>query len=73
MILKTTVELTRGELGILVGGAIAELQHWESVAADCNDNGWRDAKEKDRVLTYQHQTLQLVEKLQQVIKEMDNG
>jgi hypothetical protein len=73
MTLNTTMELTRGELGILVKSAIAELQHWESVAADCNDNGWRDAKEKDRVLTYQHQTLQLVEKLQHAIKEMDNG
>ena len=71
--MRTTMELTRGEVGILLQSAIAELQHWESVATDCKVNGWRDAKEKDRVLTYQHQTLQLVEKLQQAIKEMDNG
>jgi hypothetical protein len=62
-----TMELTRGELGILLRGATAEWQHWYTRSE------FRDAKEKDRVLTYQHQSWELVKKLQQAIKEMDNG
>jgi hypothetical protein len=71
MIMKTTVELTRFEVGVMLDHATAEWQHWESIAADCKVNGWHDAKEKDRVLDYQHQTWKLVEKLQHAIKEME--
>jgi hypothetical protein len=35
--------------------------------------GWRDEKEKQKVLTYQHESWKLVEKLTQTKKGMLNG
>lgn len=71
MTLNTTMELTRGELGMLLRGAMSEWERWEETAYEQEKAGWHDAKEKDRVLTYQHQSWELVKKLQDAINEMD--
>ena len=71
MTLNTTLELTRGELGILLRGAEEECRFWADACHERDERGWHDGKEKDRVLTYQHQSRELVKKLQQAIKEVD--
>jgi len=69
--MSKTLELTRGELGILLRGAEEEWRFWDNACHERDERGWHDGKEKDRVLTYQHQSWDLVKKLQQAIKEID--
>jgi hypothetical protein len=71
--MSKTLELTRGELGILLRGAEEECRFWADACHERDERGWHDGKEKDRVLTYQHQSRELVKKLTQAIKEVDHG
>ena len=59
-----TIELTVAELGILCSAAGREGQEWQERRLHGDTCGWYDSKEKDRVLTRQHQTGELVVKLQ---------
>jgi hypothetical protein len=67
------VELTIAELYILRDTATAQWRHWDELVEDGNKNGWYDAKSKDRILTKQHTTWELVQKLQKKVKEVENG
>jgi hypothetical protein len=69
--MKTKIEVTRGELGILLRGAEEEWRFWSNACHESEIRGWRDDKEKDRVLTYQHQSWELVKKLEAEVREMD--
>lgn len=60
---KATVELNWSEVCILLRAATQEWLNWETTATIQERDGWRDAKEKDRVLTYQHESRELVKKL----------
>jgi len=68
-----TVELNWSELCILLRAATDECEHWDQRATQGEADGWYDDKEKDRVLTYQHESKGLVTKLTKVKKEMLDG
>ena len=69
--MNTTIELTRGELGILWRALTEQEAYWESEFLGGCKHGFRDAKEADRVTTYRHETSRLVNKVAAKIKEMD--
>ena len=71
MILKTTVELTRGELSVLRSAAMREKVWYGKVLADGNREGWYDAKEKERVAVHLYEAEKLFKKIDTRIKEMD--
>lgn len=56
----TTLRLTRAELELLRKPAWQQWNYWTSKATLQN---FRDEKEKDRVLTYQYMTGQLLDKV----------
>jgi|688.fasta_scaffold2358950_2 hypothetical protein len=73
MTMNTTVELTVVEVEILLSAATRDWRNWAEHRHDGDKNGWYDAKERDRVLTREHQTGELVAKLQTKLKEMLDG
>jgi hypothetical protein len=68
-----TVELNWSEVCILLDAAAARWAEWNDRAMHGQKTGWRDEKEKQKVLTYQHESWKLVEKLTQTKKGMLNG
>jgi hypothetical protein len=68
-----TVELNWSEVCILLDAAAARWAEWNDRAMHGQSKGWRDAKEKDRVLTHQHLTWELVEKLTEAKRGFSNG
>ncbi|MFM8857636.1 MAG: hypothetical protein ACKOI2_10640 [Actinomycetota bacterium] len=60
-----TVQLTRAEIEILCRITTREWARWDGLSA----GPFRDAKERDRVLTYRHLSGQLAEKLTRKKKE----
>ena len=68
-----TIELTVAELEILRSAAVREWQEWQKHRLHGDTYGWYDSKEKDRVLTREHQTGELVVKLQAKLREMVNA
>ena len=70
MSMTTTMELTAGEVEILLSAATKHWRDWADHRHDGEKNGWYDAKERDRVLAREHQTGELVAKLQARLKEM---
>jgi hypothetical protein len=71
MTLNTTMELTRGELGILWRALTEQEAYWEGEYERGRKAGFRDMKEADRVATYRLETSRLVNRIETVIKEMD--
>ena len=68
-----TIELNWSEVCILLDAAATRWREWNDRAMHGQKTGWRDEKEKERVLTYQHLTWELVEKLTEAKQEMNNG
>lgn len=73
MSLTTTIELTAGEVEILLSAATRDWRQWAEHRHEGETKGWYDAKAKDRVLTREHQTGELVAKLRARLKEMLDG
>jgi hypothetical protein len=71
MTLKATVELTRGELGILAAATLGEWTEADRLRIDGNRDGWYDKKAKERVEVHLYETDKLFNKLRNLIKEMD--
>jgi hypothetical protein len=67
----TTVELTRAEVGILYWGAMKEQGWHQDMMNHGESHGWYDGKTKERVTVRLHHVTEVVNKLAQVIKEMD--
>ena len=73
MTLTTTVELTRGELGIMAVALVREWHRTGQLEDEGNRDGWYDAKSKERVTVHLHDTEKLIQRINVAIKEMDNG
>jgi len=67
----TTVELTRGELGLLWTAVEMRANALEEAHAKGLRDGWYDGKEKDRVIVAHDEARRLAYKLNQVMKGMD--
>ena len=70
---NVNVALSRAELGILLRCVSYEWSQLDELAMNGKDKGWRDSKEKDRVLTYERLTFELMCKISETIEEVDNG
>ena len=68
-----TIELNWTETCILLDAATAQWKEWNDRAVIGQSKGWRDEKEKDRVLTHQHLTWELVEKLTDAKRRWSNA
>lgn len=67
----TTIELTRGEIGLLWSAAEMRAIDLEEAYLKGERDGWYDAKERDRVIVTHDEAKRLAHKLILIIKEMD--
>jgi len=68
MSMKATVELTRGELGLLWMAAQNSMVEFHKLV---EQGRWHDRKERDKVTEYLDHYRALFVKIDNVIKEMD--
>jgi hypothetical protein len=69
--ITTMMDLTRGELSVLMSAAFREKVWYGKVLADGDKWGWYDAKEKERVTVHLYEAEKLFKKITTRIKEMD--
>ena len=68
-----TIELNWTETCILLDAATAQWKEWNDRAVIGQSKGWRDEKEKERVLTYQWESWKLGEKLTDAKRRWSNA
>lgn len=71
MTLKTTVELTRGELSILTAAVEREWRRTLQLLQDGERDGWYDAKAEEKVTVHFNETAFLFQKLLTQVREME--
>jgi hypothetical protein len=73
MSLNKTMELTRGELGLMAVALVREWHRTGQLEDEGNRDGWYDTKSKERVTVHLHETEKLIQRVNLAIKELDDG